>query len=225
MGIWATVVAIAVVGGCSVGSGGATGSRTPSAEGGSGAAIIQSAGQAPSGPTWRDSGVTFTLPEGWSIVAGDRLSADSAGLSGLAAVSDRLGFQPEDFAVTLSSYDQVAFGPDAGLVIVTTTPQADQDAMTETAVRDYLHAVCSRQPTMCEELVSFEERQSAQGAVVVYLTRGQTGYLSANLLLPYVARAGASSTTRQGRRVSVEASTTATVAACVDAIVATVHQT
>lgn len=151
--VWATVVAIALVGGCSVGTGGATVSRTPSAESGSGA-VIRSSAVRLGGPTWQSGGVTFTLPEGWSIVAGTRLSADSAGITGLAAISDRLGFRPEDFATTLSTYDQVAFGPDAGLVIVTTTAQADLDAMTETGVQDYLHAVCSRQPTMCEELVS-----------------------------------------------------------------------
>lgn len=223
----AVVVAAAVavlVGACSTGSGGAAGPGTTSADSGSGGVVAQSVARAPDGPTWSSGGIRFTLPQGWSVVSGAALADDPAALDGVSAVSALLGLESDRFAASLSGYEQIGFGPDAGLLFVTSTPQADQDATTEESVRTYLSAVCSRQPRMCEELVSFDVRGTTQGDAVVYVTRGATGYLSASVLVPYVARAGSAAATPQGRRVSIESSSAATLQSCVDALVATIAQ-
>ncbi len=224
----AAVVAAAVctVAGCtSTGpeAGGGAGGRAGGASTGQ-HGIVQSNAHAGSGATWRDPDVSFVLPAGWGVFSGAHLNDDPVAIAGVRAVSSRSGLDAGQFATTLSTYKTVGFGPDGGLVIVTTTPQADQDATTETSVRAYLAALCGRQPTLCERLASFEERSTPQGRAVVYVTVSGGGNVSGSILLPYVARAATASSTRLGRRVSVESASSATVAAAVDAIVASVHQ-
>ena len=208
------------VGGCSSwgsGAGGRAGST------GQGTVAASNAGVG-SGDTWSDPGISFDLPAGWGVFSGAHLTDDPVAMAGVRAVSTRSGLDATQFATTLSTYRSVGFGPDEGLVIVTTTPQADQDATTEASVTDYLAALCGRQPTLCERLVGYDERSTPQGPAVVYVTVSGGGYVSGNILLPYVAPAATASSTRLGRRVSVESGSSATVTATMDAILASVRQ-
>ena len=212
----ATLVA---VGGCSSG-----GSGSPAAVGAARSTVIASRAGTGSGATWDDPGISFVLPAGWGVFSGAHLTDDPVAMAGVRAVSGRSGLGATQFATTLSTYRTVGFGPDEGLVIVTTTPQADQDATTEASVNDYLAALCGRQPTMCERLVSFEHRSTPQGSAVVYVTVSGGDYVSGSILLPYVARSATGSSTQLGRRISVESSSRATVGSAVDAILASVRQ-
>jgi len=224
------VAAAAVLaGGCSSGSPSTGGSRS----GGIGtlpvspptaATVVSSVRLSQSGPTWQSSGVRFTLPAGWSIVTGADVANDPAALEGMRSMSEHLGLDPGALATSLSGYAQVGFGPDEGLLLVAQVPQSDLDATTEASVRAYLRAVCARQPRLCEELVGFATRHTGQGDAVVTVTRSVDGTVSGSIGLPYVARAGAGSSTRQGRRISVVASDQGSVEAVVNVILATIRQ-
>ncbi len=214
------LTAALLVGGCSSGSAG----PEPSGATGSGAVISQSADHGTAAVSWEGGGVTFALPGGWSVFDGARLAGDPVAMAAVGAVGTRVGLDADVLAATLGGYERVAFGPDDSMLIVTVVPQADLDATSEKSVRHYLTTVCSRQPTMCETLVDFTTRPTPAGDAVVYVTSTASGYLSASVLLPYVARSGADSATRQGRRVSIESSTDASLRACLDSVLGSLRQ-
>jgi len=222
------VAACMLLGGCSIWSGESGGSSGTSAaptgfSTGPRATTIQSSAHTAKGPAWRSDGVSFVLPAGWSVFSGADVVASPVAMASVREISSRSGLDSDRFAATLASYHQVGLGPDDGLVILTTIPQADQDATTRASVDEYLAALCQRQPTMCEHLVSFERRSTPQGETVVYVTVNDTGYYSGNVLLPYLDR-GAGSVTPQGRRLGIGSSSSAMVDACIEAVLGSVRQ-
>ncbi len=210
-----------VLGGC---SGGSSDAPPSAARTGSGAVIVRSADHGSAGVSWDGGGVAFTLPAGWGVFDGARLAGDPVAMSAVGAVGTRVGLDADALATTLAGYDEVAFGPDDSMLIVTAVPQADLDETTEESVGHYLRTVCTRQPTMCETLIEFTTRPTPAGDAVVYITSNATGYLSASVLLPYVPRAGADAATRQGRRVSIESSTDAALRACLESVLGSLRQ-
>ncbi len=222
------VTAGVLVAGCSIWSGVSGGSSaSPAAPTGFAtepqATIIQSSTLTSTGPAWHSDGVSFVLPAGWSVFSGADLAASPVAIQSVREISGRSGLDPERFAVTLSSYRQVGLGPDEGLVIMTTTPQADQDPTTEASVEQYLAALCQRQSTMCEHLVSFERRSTPQGEAVVYVTVNDSAYYSGTVLLPYLDR-GNASVTPQGRRLGIGSSSRSAVDAGIEAVLGTLRQ-
>lgn len=187
------------------------------------ATILQSSALTTEGPAWHSDGVSFVLPAGWSVFTGADLAASPVAMASVRAISGRSGLDPDGITASLASYHQVGLGPDHGLVILTTTPQADQDRATEASVDQFLATVCQRRPTLCERRVSFERSSTAQGAAVVYVTVDDTGYYTGNVMLPYLDRHN-SSVTPQGRRLTIGSSSSVVVDASIEAVLGSVRQ-
>ena len=175
------------------------------------------------GTAWRSAGVSFVLPAGWVVYAGPALGTTTEVQAPISAISSLSGLDPADVTSALAGYDEVALGPGTGIVLITTPQQSDLDGTSKASVTTYLNALCRRQPTRCEHLVSFGERATAQGNAVVYVTVGGGGYYSGSVVLPYVDR-GVTNATPQGRQVAVASTSEAVVERCIDALIGSLHQ-